>query len=108
MNFTNSKMRKKAQIKRNFLKFFKTQDIKHLTEKNIKENKQMPGEFVREYDKIFKDLLSKIHYMIDNELLVQWFMAGLLQKIWEHLRIHESQSYEDSLKTSQQIKSNDD
>jgi hypothetical protein len=63
-----------------------------------KEIKQMLGESIREYDKRFKYLLSQIPYMIDKELLVQWFVVGLLQKIWAPLRMHEIQSCEDSLK----------
>ena len=59
MNFTENQTRSKADIKANFLAFFKTKDITHLAAQNPKDIKQVPGKYVQEYDKIFKDLLSQ-------------------------------------------------
>lgn len=50
------------------------------------------------YDKRFKDLLSQIPYIIDEALLVQWYIAGLLQKIRGHLKRHEVRTCEEALK----------
>jgi len=55
----------------------------------------MAGELVWGYNKWFKDLLSYILYPIDKELLIQWFVVGLLQR--EPLWMHKIQSCEDAL-----------
>ena len=70
MNFMESQNRSKAEIKANFLAFFKMEDIAHLASQKLKDIKQRPGESVREYDKRFKDLLSQIPANIDANLLV--------------------------------------
>ena len=62
--------RSKANIKANFLAFFKTEDVAHLVVQKIKDIKQVPGESVWEYDKRFKDLLSQIPLNIDANVLV--------------------------------------
>jgi hypothetical protein len=79
MNYTENQNWSKSDIKNNFLSFFKVQDVAHLAAHKLKEIKQRPGESVREYDKIFKDLLSQIPSTIDQDLLVQWYVVGLLQ-----------------------------
>jgi hypothetical protein len=53
MNFTKNPKTMKAKIKNNFLSFFKTQDIKHLAAKKLKEIKKRPFIYVREYEKRF-------------------------------------------------------
>ena len=71
----------KAEIKAQFLSFFKTPDVKHLAAKKLKTTSQKPGETVRDYDKIWKDLRSQLDYVIDEQLLIQWFLGSLSQKI---------------------------
>ena len=71
----------KAEIKVQFLSFFKTPDAKHLATKKLKTTSQKPGESVRDYNKRWKDLLSQLDYVIDEQLLIQWFLAGLSQKV---------------------------
>ena len=58
MNFTENQARRKDEIKTNFLAFFKTKDVAHLASQKLNVIKQEPREIVREYDKIFKELLS--------------------------------------------------
>ena len=48
----------KAEMKQQFLSFFKTSNAKHLAAKNLKTTVQKPTEIVWDYDKILKDLLS--------------------------------------------------
>ena len=67
----------KAEIKAQFLSFFKTPDAKYLEAKKLKKTSQNPGETVRDYDKHWKDLLIQLDYVIDEQLLIQWFLAGL-------------------------------
>ena len=67
----------KEKIKAQFLSFFKTPDAKHLAAKKLKTTSQKPVESVREYDKHWKDLLSQLDYVIDEQLLIQWFLTGL-------------------------------
>ena len=59
----------KAKIKAQFLSFFKTPDAKHLAAKNLKTTSQNPGESVRDYDKHWKDLLSQLDYVIDEQFV---------------------------------------
>jgi hypothetical protein len=68
MNYTENQTRSKEEIKNSFLTFFKIQE--------------RPGELVREYDKRFKDLLSQILMTIDQNLLVQWYVFGILPRIF--------------------------
>lgn len=60
MNFNENQSKSKNEIKQNFPTFFRTQDVKHLLAQKLKDIRQMLRESVQEYDKIFKDLLSKI------------------------------------------------
>jgi len=64
---------KKDKIKQQLMSFFKTPNAKHLGTKNLNTTAQNPTEIVREYDKIFKYLLSQLEYIIDEKLLFQWF-----------------------------------
>ena len=63
------------------MSFFKTPDAKNLAAKKLKTTSQKPGEIFRDYDKRWKDLLSQLDYVIDEQLLIQWFIAGLSQKV---------------------------
>ena len=71
----------KAEIKAQFLSFFKTLDAKHLEANILKTTSQKPRESVRDYDKRWKYLLSQLDYVIDEQLLIHWFLAALSQKI---------------------------
>ena len=67
MTFSERKPREtKADIKVQFLSFFKTLDAKHLAAKKLKTTSQKPGETVCNYDKCWKDLLSQLDYVIDE------------------------------------------
>lgn len=108
MNFRENQTRSKSEIKKSFLTFFKTKDVKHLASQKLKEIKQYPGELVHEYDKRFKYLLSQIPYTIEEKLLNQWFIARLFHKIREPLRMHENITYEEDLKKTQWIEFDND
>jgi hypothetical protein len=108
MNYTENQTRSKAEIKNSFLTFFKIQDVTHLAAQKLKEIKQRPGESVREYDKRFKDLLSQIPTTIDQNLLVQWYVVGLLPRIHSPLRLYEITYCEDALTEAQRVESDDD
>ena len=88
----------KNQIKKNFLAFFKIEYVAHISTYKLKEIKWTPGETVQEYNKRFKDLLTQIPYIIDVNLLVHWYVAGLLHHIRALLRMHEIKSLEKALK----------
>ena len=77
----------KAKIKAQFLSFFKTPDAKHLAVKKLKTTSQNPGETVRDYDKHWKDLISQLDYVIDEGLLIQWFLTGISQKVRRHISL---------------------
>ena len=108
MNFTENQTRSKNDIKQSFLTFFKTQDVKHLVAQNLKEIRKNPRDSMCEYDKRFNDLLNKIPYIIEETLLVKWFVVGLLHKIIAPLRMHEILTYEDAIKKYQWLKSDAD
>ena len=61
----------KAEIKVQFLSFFKTPDAKHLAAKKLKTTSQKPRETICNYDKRWKDLLRQLDYVIDEQLLIQ-------------------------------------
>ena len=71
----------KEYIKQQFLSFFKTPDEKHVVAKKLKMTVRKPIETIQDYYKRFKNLLSQIDYNIDEQLLIQWFLAGISQKI---------------------------
>ena len=96
MNLTENHARTKDKIKTNFLALFKTEDVEHLATQKLKDIKQVPGEIVLEYDKRFKNLLSQISYNIDGNLLVQWYVAGLLHHVRAPLRMHDIKTFEES------------
>ena len=98
MNFTESQNRSKVEIKESFLAFSKIEDVAHLAAQKLKDIKQRPGESVREYDKRFKDLLSEILAIIDANLLVQWYVVGLLHHVRAPLRMHDITSLEEAFK----------
>ena len=94
MNFTKNKARTKDETKTNYLAFFKIEDVAHLAAQKLKDIKQIAGEIVREY----KYLLNQIPYNIDSNLLVQWYVAGLLHHVRAPLRMHDNKTLEESLK----------
>ena len=93
----------KVEIKVQFLSFFKTPDAKHLAAKELKKTSQKPTESVREYDKRWKYLLNQLDYVVDEKLLIQWFLAGLSQKIRWHISLETFKTYEDALTKSLQV-----
>ena len=93
----------KSEIKAQFLSFSKTPDAKHLAAKKLKNTSQNLGETVCDYDKRWKDLLSQLDYVIDEQLLIQWFLAGLSQKVCRHISLETFKSYEDALTKSLQV-----
>ena len=98
----------KSQIKKQFMSFFKTKDVEHLASKKLKTTGQKPTKRVQEYDKIFKDLLSQLEYKIDEQLLIQWFVAGLLQKTRMHIRLDNFNTYANALTKALQIEMDED
>ena len=70
----------KVEVKAQFLSFFKTPNAKHLAAKKLKTTSQKSGEIICDYGKCWKDLLSQLDYVIDEKLLIQWFLEGLTQK----------------------------
>ena len=87
----------KVEIKQQFLSFFKTPYAKHLAANKIRTTIQKPTETVRDYEKRWKDLLSQIDYVIDEQLLIQWFRAGLSQNIRRHISLETFKTYEEAL-----------
>ena len=65
-------------------------------------------ETVRDYDKRWKDLLSQLDYVIDEQLLIQWFLAGLSQKLRRHISLEMFKSYEYALTKSLQVEMDED
>jgi hypothetical protein len=68
--------------------------------KKIKDIKKKLGEIVHEYDKIFKNLLNQIPYIIDKKMLVQWYVVGLLQTIRAPLQMYDVHTCEEALKNT--------
>ena len=74
------------------------EDVAHLATQKLKDIKQVPGESVREYDKRFKDILSQIPSNIDDNILVQWYVAGLFHNVRAPLRMHDIKKLEEAFK----------
>ena len=98
----------KAEIKVQLLSLFKTLDAKNLAAKKLKTTSQNPAESVREYDKRQKDLLIQLDYVIDEQLLIQWFLTGLSQKIQQHISLETFKTYEDTLTKALQVEMDED
>ena len=98
----------KVDIKAQFLSFFNPPDAKHLAAKKLKTTSQKPVESVWEYDKWWKDLLSQLDYVIGEQLLIQWFLAGLSQKIRWHIGLETFKTYEDALTKALQVEMDED
>ena len=98
----------KSEIKSQFLSFFKTPYAKHLAMKKLKNKSQNPAESVRDYDKRWKDLLSQLDYVIDEQLLIQWFLVGLSQKVRRHISLETFKTYEDALTKALQVEMDED
>ena len=95
----------KVEIKQQFLSFFKTPDAK---QKNSILQFRKPRETIQDYDKRWKDLLSKIDYVIDEQLLIQWFLVGLSQKTRRHISLETFKMYEEALTKSLQVEMDED
>ena len=93
----------KADIKAQFLSFFKNTDAKHLEAKKLETTSQKLAESIWEYDKRWKYLLSQLDYVIDEKLLIQWFLACLSQKIRWHISLETFKTYEDALTKALQV-----
>ena len=76
--------------------------------KKLKTTSQKPRETVCDYDKYWKYLLSQLDYVIDEQLLIQWFLAGLSQKVRRHISLETFKSYEDALTKSLQVEMDED
>jgi hypothetical protein len=63
MNFTGNQTCTKNEIKHNFITFYKIEYIIQLAAQKL------------------KDLLSQVPYLINKKILVQWYVARLLQNI---------------------------
>ena len=98
----------KAEIKAQYLSFFKTLDAKHLAGKKLKTTSQKPGETIRDYDKRWKYLLSQLDYVIDEKLLIQWFLVGLSQKFHQHISLETFKYYKDALTKDLQVEMDED
>ena len=69
---------------------------------------QKLAESVREYDKHWKELLSQLDYVINEQLLIQWFLAGLSQKIRRHIILETFKTYEYALTKALQVEMDED
>ena len=90
------------------MSFFKTPDAKHLVAKKLKTTSQKPTESVHDYNKCWKDLLSQLDYVIDQHLLIHWFLGCLSQKIWWHISLETFKTYEDALTKALQVEMDED
>ena len=95
-------------MKVQFLSFFKTPDAKHLAEKKLKTTSQKPGETICDYDKQWKEIIIQMYYVIDEQLIIQWFLVGLSQKIHRHISLEIFKSYEDALTKALQVEMDED
>ena len=98
----------KAEIKQQFLSFFKTPNAKHPAVKKLKSTVQKPVETIRDYEKRWKDLLSQIDYVIDEQLLIQRFLARLHQNIQRHISLETFKTYEEALTKALQVEMDED
>ena len=71
--------------------------------KKLKTTSQKPVESVREYHNRWKDLLIQLDYVINEQLLIQWFLPGLSQKNWRHISLDTFKTYEYSLTKALQV-----
>ena len=67
--------------KENLLSFLKTQYVKHLTTQKIKGTKYIPCELVLEDNERFIYLPRCIPYIINKDILIEWFIACLIKNI---------------------------
>ena len=54
-----------------------------------------------------KSVLNQLDYNIDEQLLIQWFLVGISQKIWRHISLDTFNTYEDALTKVLQVKINE-
>ena len=76
--------------------------------KKLKSTVQKPAKIIRDYDKRWKYLLSQIDYVIDDQLLIQWFLTGLSQNIQQHISLETFKTYEEALTKAVQVKMDED
>ena len=76
--------------------------------KKLNTTSQKPGETIGDYDKCWKDLLSQLDYVIDEQLLIQWFLVGLSQKVYWHISLETFKTYEDALTKALQVHMDED
>ena len=57
---------------------------------------------------IEKKVLNQLDYVIDDQLLIQWFLAGLSQKIRRHIILETFKTYEDALTKALQVEMDED
>ena len=66
----------------------------------LKKIKQRITESVKEYDRIFKYILSKIPSKLDPALVIQYFVDGLQQRIKTPILLNAYTTYKDVLNKS--------
>ena len=69
----------------------------------MKKTSQKLAESIWDYDKRWKDLLSQLDYVIDEQLLIHWFLPGLSQRIRQHISLETFKTYEDTLTKALQV-----
>ena len=52
--------------------------------------------------------MSQLDYTINEQLLIQWFLAGLSQKVRRHISLESFKSYEDALTKALQVEMDED
>ena len=52
--------------------------------------------------------MSQLDYVIDEKLLIQWFLTRLYQKVRQHISLETFKSYEDALTKSLQVEMDED
>ena len=52
--------------------------------------------------------MSQLDYVIDEQLLIQWFLVGLSQKIHRHISLETFKTYEDALTKALQVEMDED
>ena len=76
--------------------------------KKLKTTSQNLGETICYYDKRWKHLLNQLDYVIYEQLLIQWFLVGLSQKVHRHISLETFKSYKDALTKSLQVEMDGD
>ena len=85
-----------------------TPDAKCMVAKKLKSIFQKPVEIVQNNEKRWKKLLSKIDYVIDEHLLIQWFLIGLSQNIRWRISLKTFKMYEEALTKAMWVEMDED